>query len=76
MNYVFVLQHDHEIDEDNEDVKFIGVYSTHEKAEEAVKRLITQPGFRDTQEGFSIDKYDIDKDNWCEGYFNYTYPKT
>ena len=32
---VFVVQHVHEIDEDDEDVKFIGVYSTEESARRA-----------------------------------------
>jgi hypothetical protein len=36
---VFVVQHAHEIEEDKEDVKFIGVYSTEESANAAVAGL-------------------------------------
>lgn len=39
MKKVFVVQHVHELEEGNEDVKFVGVYSTHENAREAVERF-------------------------------------
>lgn len=65
---VFVLQHLHEISDDNEDVKFIGVYSTEEQAEAAIVRLSLQPGFRETANGFHVDRYPVDKDQWMEGF--------
>lgn len=73
MSCVYVLHHEHQIDPDTEDVKLIGVYSTYENAQEAFRRLCAQPGFCDTQDGFSIDKYEIDKDHWVEGFFTYQY---
>ena len=39
MASVFVLQHVHAREDAAEDVKFIGVYSSRAKAEEAVARL-------------------------------------
>jgi hypothetical protein len=66
--WVYVLQHTHIFAEDDEDVKMIGVYSTREAAEQAVKRLSLQPGFCDNLNGFAIDRYTIDEDNWIEGY--------
>ncbi len=65
---LFVLQHTHVLDEDQEDVKFIGVYSSRNAAEMAIARLKLQPGFRDAPEGFTIDRYTLDEDNWTEGY--------
>lgn len=65
---VYVLQHEHEFDDGSEDVKFIGVYSNWQKAEQAVQRLQGQKGFRDTPKGFAIDEYELDKDHWAEGY--------
>jgi hypothetical protein len=65
---VFVLQHEYEIAEDRDETKFIGVYSTREKAESAISRLVTQPGFADHPENFSIDKYETDMDHWTEGF--------
>jgi hypothetical protein len=51
---VFVVHHVHEIDEDNEDVKFIGVYSSVELANAAVARLSLQPGFRESTSGLHV----------------------
>jgi homoserine kinase type II len=76
---VYVVQHLNLLDEDTEDVKMIGVYSSQEYAEAAIKRLSEQPGFRDfpklinphvdeEKPGFYIDAYEIDKDHWTEGY--------
>lgn len=68
MKTVFVVQHVHQLAGDNEDVKFIGVYATEEKARAAIARLTTQPGFSSVPDGFSIDEYELDKDNWQEGF--------
>ena len=68
INSVFVLQHVAREDAPDEDVKFIGVYSTQALAEGAVARLVVQPGFRDYPRGFHIDEYAVDEDNWTEGF--------
>lgn len=68
MASVFVLQHVHSREGGVEDVKFIGVYSSREKADSAAARLRRQPGFVDVPDGFSIDEYRIDQDHWVEGY--------
>jgi hypothetical protein len=71
---VYVVMHVHEFEADREEVKMIGVYATAELAAEAVDRLRLQPGFCELPDGFSIDRYEIGKDHWTEGYFTYTYP--
>ena len=68
MANVFVLQHVHEREDGAEDVKFIGVYSSREKAEEAAPRLARLPGFADAPDGFHVDEYRVDQDQWAEGY--------
>jgi hypothetical protein len=68
MASVFVLQHVHTREGDGEDVKFIGVYSSREKAQAALARLRRLPGFVDAPNGFHIDEYHIDQDHWAEGY--------
>lgn len=68
MASVFVLQHVHSQDDGAEDVKFIGVYSSREKAREAVTRLARLPGFADDPDGFHIDEYCVDQDHWAEGF--------
>ena len=65
---VYVLQHVHSLDDGSEDVKFIGVYSAREKAQTAITRLSQAPGFSDAPAGFHIDEYQVDKDQWVEGY--------
>jgi hypothetical protein len=55
MASVFVLQHVHTREDGVEDVKFIGVYSSREKAQAAVTRLSHLPGFVDVPDGFNID---------------------
>ena len=64
---VYVLQHEYDLD-GSTDVKMIGVYETEHDAVEARKRLGTAPGFREHPDGFSIDAYELGKDNWIEGF--------
>jgi hypothetical protein len=63
-----VLQHVHSVDDGTEDVKFIGVYSSREKAQAAITRLGQASGFSKAPTGFHIDEYQIDKDQWVDGY--------
>jgi hypothetical protein len=49
-------------------VKLIGVYSTHDAAPRAVDRLRLRPGFCDAPDGFTIDPFTMDEDNWQDGY--------
>jgi len=68
MERVYILHHVRRDDEYGDDAKLIGVYRTEEKAKEAIERLSPQPGFRDHPEGFQIDPYELDEDNWTEGF--------
>lgn len=68
MENVYVLHHVREDDEYGDDAKLIGVYRTEAKATAAIERLISQPGFRDYPQGFEIDSYELDEDNWTEGF--------
>jgi hypothetical protein len=65
---VFVLQHVHAVDNGEDDVKLIGVYSSRETAQAAITRLGDAPGFSEATAGFHIDEYQLDKDQWVEGY--------
>lgn len=68
MTKVFVLQHVHTFEDGAEDVKFIGVYSSAENAQAAIRRLSKAPGFSEAPAGFHIDEYSLDTDQWVEGY--------
>jgi hypothetical protein len=64
---VFVLHHSYELDGCDE-TKMIGVYSSREAAEATIVRFRNLPGFGDKPEGFNIDEYLLDEDNWTEGF--------
>ncbi|MCO5165170.1 MAG: hypothetical protein M9894_02225 [Planctomycetes bacterium] len=71
-----MLQHVHEFEDGSESVKLIGVYSTLRRAGAAKKRLSRQPGFCDLPQGFTIDEYEVDQDNWTEGFVTVPLKKT
>ena len=65
---VYVLQHARPKEDGDDDVKFIGVYSSQKAAEAAIERLRIQPGFAEYPEEFHLDPYEIDVDHWTEGF--------
>lgn len=67
MKSAFLLQHSYEID-GSEQVKIIGIYSTRDKANEVIGKYKTLPGFCCYPESFYIDEYEIDKNDWEEGF--------
>ncbi|EHQ89567.1 DUF7336 domain-containing protein [Desulfosporosinus youngiae] len=66
---VFLLQHYYEV-ENLEETKIIGIYSTKEKAEVIIRKYQELPGFKLYPGGFYIDEYNLDEDNWTEGFIN------
>ena len=67
-NSVYILYHTR-VDElgcDND--KCLGVFSSLEKVEEAKKYALQQKGFKDYPDGFSSVEYEIDKQEWLEGF--------
>ena len=81
MRTVYFLQHLYTLDkkEDITTVKSVGIYSTREKALEAVNRLAKMPGFcdspnlidpevNDKQDGFYIDPYEVNVNHMETGF--------
>ncbi len=68
MNSVFIVLHTRIGDNGAEYVKLIGAYSTKEAAEAAVNDLKSKSGFSSSQDGFSVDEYQIDRTQWSEGF--------
>jgi homoserine kinase type II len=68
MDTVYLVHHWTDRHTDDEKALFIGVYSTEQRAQEAVERLKKQPGFCDTPEAFFVEGYEVNQDNWTEGY--------
>lgn len=65
---VFLLWHVHELPNGAEDVKLLGVYSSSRRAHAARRRLGVQPGFSDTPDRFHVDRYQLNKDYWTDGF--------
>lgn len=65
---VFIVFHTRVKDQDNEDIKLIGVFSSEQLAESAIMSVRTMPGFRDNLDGFSIGEHTIDDIKWREGF--------
>jgi hypothetical protein len=62
------------IDEDEGDnVKLLGVYSTEPRARDRIERARTMPGFDIEPDCFIIDDYTVDKDYWAEGFVTIPY---
>ena len=66
--FVYLVEHAREINPDETEVKTIGIYSTEEKARDAITRTSKLVGFRDHPDGFTADKYLIDESRWDEGF--------
>lgn len=74
-NTVFVLEHalykDDDKNNDVEDYKLIGVFTTEQQAQTAMSQLKMQPGFKDYPNGFHIDAYPLGQINWSQGFSFY-----
>ncbi len=68
MAAVFLLWHVHQLSDDEEDEKLLGVYESEEEANTAIDRYRSKPGFSEDPTGFQISKYELNKDHWTEGY--------
>jgi len=68
METTYTLQHVSREDTDNEDVKFIGVFSSEKKALACVAKMKKLKGFKKFPDNFYIDKYKINEASWREGF--------
>lgn len=73
MKCVYELTHFYDYGENMEYTKsrVLGIFSTKEEAENAIKMYSKLKGFRDyPMECFNIDKYILDKMCWAEGFIH------
>jgi hypothetical protein len=68
MDSAFILFHVRKDDEHGDDSKIVGIYRSGEAAQAAILRVADKPGFRDNPGGFMVDRYEMDKDHWTEGF--------
>jgi hypothetical protein len=67
MNYIYIVSH---LNPKNDDEKHIGSYLSYEEAAQVVEKYKQFEGFRDAPDHFYIDKYEIGKLYWPEGYYS------
>lgn len=67
MNHIYMVCH---LDPKNDDEKHIGTYLSYEEAAEVVEKYKKFKGFKDVPSNFYIDKYEIGKLYWPEGYYD------
>lgn len=67
MNCIYMVSH---LDPKNEDEKHIGSYLTYDEAAKVVEKYKKFEGFKDAPDCFYIDKYELNKLYWAEGYYN------
>lgn len=61
---------------DREDTKLlIGIYSSPEKAEEAIAILAQKPGFSEWPDGFEIHETALDRGDWSGGFKSVVSPR-
>ena len=71
MTIVYALYHEYENNEGEDEVKEIGLFTTRERAQEAINPLLEKPGFRDHPYGFKIYECRLDADlAWTEGFIS------
>lgn len=58
-------------DEQNDDMKILGVYSTEQRARERAAQARSLPGFADEPDCFMVHAYTLDEHLWTDGYFSY-----
>ncbi len=65
---LYLLWHTYEKKPGDEDTKLIGVYSSEERAKEALEKVRVKPGFRDYPDGFEIYEDELNMTDWREGF--------
>jgi hypothetical protein len=68
MNSAWLLWHIEDRDEETEDSKLVGAYSSQEEANAAIARLKDKPGFAEQPDGWFMEEYRLNEDHWTGGY--------
>ncbi|NES29198.1 hypothetical protein GCE86_18370 [Micromonospora terminaliae] len=55
-------------EEDGDDLKLLGAYSSEGRARDRIARARTLPGFRDEPDCFFIAHHTLDRDEWSDGF--------
>ncbi|HKG84299.1 MAG TPA: hypothetical protein VKB16_14265 [Beijerinckiaceae bacterium] len=62
---LFIVIHENP---ETDDFKIIGIYSSRKGAEAGIERVRKLPGFSALPQYFSINEYELDQDQWRQGF--------
>jgi hypothetical protein len=65
---VVLLSHFYEIDEDNEDARYIGVYTIDVDIENIIRELSNKKGFANYRDSFNYNELKLNNTEWSEGF--------
>lgn len=51
-----------------DDVKLLGVFSSRAGADARIDQARLEPGFRDEPDCFIVDRYEVDRPTWTDGF--------
>ena len=66
MKYVYIVYH---LNKKNDDLKEIGVFASLVGANKVIEKYRQYEGFSEQPLGFFIDRYEVNKMYWQDGYF-------
>lgn len=68
--FVYILWHGDDVSEETPEPELLGVYSTEAGAKDRVARCLRDgvPGFTEHPDDFLISRYELNKDEWVQGY--------
>ena len=65
---IYFLYYVYEFEDGHDDIRLLGVFSSKEKANIALKNIKKNPNYKKIKNLFSIHQIIIDKLGWTEGY--------
>lgn len=66
--FCYILFHDYRAVELHDEIKLIGVFRSRDSAQAVAENLVSQPGFRDYPDAFTISRYPADMTFWQSGF--------
>ena len=57
-------------EEDGDDLKILGIFSTQARADRRIELARSEPGFRDEPDCFYVSTYELDRHLWLDGFIS------
>lgn len=73
--WIYILEHVIPKLDGEDEMKMLGVYSSRQKARDAVKKYKRLPGFKRYPRNFCVSRSEINKMEWAEGFVSMKPPR-